>query len=105
MLCATDCPDLRNCRAALTKLDISRRFDSNRGLHRYKLDGKEIDHLPAGEGAQARLEPIYETIEGWKQPTANARSWRPAGPGDQICPPGRGAGGCPIALLSPAPGT
>ena len=39
------------------------------------LDGKEIDHLPAGEGAQARVEPIYETIEGWKEPTANARSW------------------------------
>ena len=33
------------------------------------------DHLPDGEGAQSRVEPIYETIEGWKEPTANARSW------------------------------
>jgi hypothetical protein len=39
------------------------------------LDGKEIDHFPAGEGAQSRVEPIYETIEGWKEPTASARSW------------------------------
>jgi adenylosuccinate synthase len=60
---------------ALTKLDILDGFDTIEVCTGYMLDGKEIDHLPAGEGAQARVVPIYETIEGWKEPTANARSW------------------------------
>src|SRR5260370_17181969 len=57
---------------ALTKLDILDGFDSIEVCTGYRLDGKEIDHLPAGEGAQARVGPIYETIQGWKEPTANA---------------------------------
>src|SRR5947208_10963721 len=60
---------------ALTKLDILDGFDAIDVCTGYRLDGKEIDHLPAGEGAQARVVPIYETIEGWREPTANARSW------------------------------
>ena len=78
---------------ALTKLDILDGFDTIEVCTGYMLDGKEIDHLPAGEGAQARVVPIYETIEGWKEPTANARSYGPAGPGDQICASGRGTRG------------
>ncbi|MGN6149821.1 MAG: adenylosuccinate synthase, partial [Rhizomicrobium sp.] len=60
---------------ALTKLDILDGFDTIEVCTGYRLDGKDIDHLPAGEGAQARVVPVYETSEGWKQPTANARSW------------------------------
>ena len=68
------------------------------------LDGNEIDHLPAGEGAQARVEPIYETVEGWKQPTANARSWADL-PAQAIKYVRRVEElvGCPIALLSTSP--
>src|SRR6266481_4616194 len=70
----------------------------------YTLDGKEIDHLPAGEGAQARIKPVYETIEGWKQPTANARSWADL-PAQAIKYVRRVEElvGCPIALLSTSP--
>src|ERR1044072_9049419 len=39
---------------ALTKLDILDGFDTIEVCTGYMLDGKEIDHLPAGEGAQAR---------------------------------------------------
>jgi len=53
---------------ALTKLDILDGFDTIEVCVGYMLDGKEIDHLPAGEGAQARVVPVYETIEGWKEP-------------------------------------
>ncbi len=60
---------------ALTKLDILDGFEEIRICVGYKLDGKEIDHLPASEGGQARVEPIYETLEGWQQSTAGARSW------------------------------
>ena len=41
----------------------------------YDLDGERIDHLPASQGAQARVTPIYEAIEGWKGTTVGARSW------------------------------
>jgi adenylosuccinate synthase len=60
---------------ALTKLDILDGFDEIKVCVRYLLDGQEIDHLPASQGAQARVEPVYETIEGWQGTTAGARSW------------------------------
>src|SRR6202165_3142212 len=89
---------------ALTKLDILDGFDSIEVCTGYTLDGKEIDHLPAGEGAQARIKPVYETIEGWKQPTANARSWADL-PAQAIKYVRRVEElvGCPIALLSTSP--
>jgi adenylosuccinate synthase len=89
---------------ALTKLDILDGFDRIEVCVGYKLDGKEIDHLPAGEGAQARVEPVYETIEGWKEPTANARSWADL-PAQAIKYVRRVEElvGCPIALLSTSP--
>jgi adenylosuccinate synthase len=89
---------------ALTKLDILDGFDAIEVCVGYKLDGKEIDYLPAGEGAQARIEPIYETIEGWKEPTANARSWADL-PAQAIKYVRRieELVGCPIALLSTSP--
>src|SRR6478609_4056276 len=60
---------------ALTKLDILDRFETLKIGVGYKLDGQTIEHLPAGQSDQARVEPIYETIEGWEGSTANARSW------------------------------
>src|SRR5205807_1929170 len=60
---------------ALTKLDILDGFEEIQVCVGYRLDGREIDYLPAGERAQARVEPIYETIEGWQDSTAGARSW------------------------------
>ena len=89
---------------ALTKLDILDGFDSIDVCVGYKLDGKEIDHLPAGEGAQARVEPVYETIEGWQAPTARARSWADL-PAAAIKYVRRVEElvGCPVALLSTSP--
>src|SRR5476649_2644479 len=89
---------------ALTKLDILDGFDSIEVCTGYMLDGKEIDHLPAGEGAQSRVVPVYETIEGWKELTANARSWADL-PAQAIKYVRRVEElvGCPIALLSTSP--
>jgi adenylosuccinate synthase len=60
---------------ALTKLDVLDGLKSIRIAVGYRLDGKEIDYLPAAEGAQARVEPVYETMEGWQDSTAGARTW------------------------------
>ncbi|HEU4985922.1 MAG TPA: adenylosuccinate synthase [Rhizobiaceae bacterium] len=60
---------------ALTKLDVLDGLDEIKICTGYRLDGEEIDYLPASQGAQARVEPIYETLEGWKDTTRGARSW------------------------------
>jgi adenylosuccinate synthase len=89
---------------ALTKLDILDGFDEVKVCVAYKLDGREIDYLPAGEQAQARVEPVYETIGGWKEPTARARSWAEL-PAQAIKYVRRVEElvGCPVALLSTSP--
>jgi adenylosuccinate synthase len=60
---------------ALTKLDVLDGFAEIKVCVGYKLDGERLDRLPAGQEQQARVEPIYETFEGWSQSTRGARSW------------------------------
>jgi adenylosuccinate synthase len=60
---------------ALTKLDVLDGLEELKICVGYRLDGAEIDYLPAAQGAQARVEPIYEDLEGWKASTEGARSW------------------------------
>ncbi|HEY1613714.1 MAG TPA: adenylosuccinate synthase [Rhizomicrobium sp.] len=60
---------------ALTKLDVLDGMDEIRICTGYELDGREIDHLPVDANEQARLTPVYETIEGWSDSTCGARSW------------------------------
>ena len=60
---------------ALTKLDVLDGLEEIKVCTGYKLDGQLIDYLPASQGAQSRVEAIYETLEGWSGTTAGARSW------------------------------
>jgi adenylosuccinate synthase len=89
---------------ALTKLDILDGFSEIKVCTGYRLDGRTIDHLPAGEHAQARVEPVYETAAGWKERTAGARSWAdlPA-PAIKYVRRIEELIGCPVALLSTSP--
>ena len=89
---------------ALTKLDILDGFEEIKVATSYRLDGKEIDYLPASQSAQARIEPVYETIEGWKGETGRARSWADL-PAQAIKYVRRieELVGVPVALLSTSP--
>lgn len=60
---------------ALTKLDVLDGLETINVCTGYRLDGELIDYLPASQGAQARAEPVYETLEGWSGSTAGARTW------------------------------
>jgi adenylosuccinate synthase len=60
---------------ALTKLDVLDGLKELKVCVGYELDGQRIDFLPASMGAQAAVKPIYETLEGWSETTAGARSW------------------------------
>ena len=89
---------------ALTKLDILDGMREIKVCVAYRLGGEEIDYLPAGEHAQARVEPVYEAVEGWQAPTARARSWAEL-PAQAIKYVRRVEElvGCPVALLSTSP--
>jgi adenylosuccinate synthase len=60
---------------ALTKLDVLDGLKELKVCIGYELDGERVDRLPASQAGQASAVPIYETLEGWEQSTAQARSW------------------------------
>jgi adenylosuccinate synthase len=60
---------------AFTKLDVLDGFKEIKVCTGYRLGGEVLDRLPASTELQARVEPIYETIEGWSDSTRGARSW------------------------------
>ncbi len=60
---------------ALTKLDVLDGMDALKVCTAYKINGQEIDHLPAQAAQQAEAEPVYESFDGWQQSTQGARSW------------------------------
>jgi adenylosuccinate synthase len=60
---------------ALTKLDVLDGFEEIAICTGYKLGDETLDYYPTHAADQARVEPIYETMPGWQESTAGARSW------------------------------
>jgi adenylosuccinate synthase len=89
---------------ALTKLDVLDGFDELKICIGYDLDGERIDHLPMAAELQARVTPIYETLPGWSETTAGARSWADL-PAQAIKYVRRIEEliDCPVAMLSTSP--
>ena len=89
---------------ALTKLDVLDGFTELNICTGYKLDGKILDYFPSAADHQARVEPIYETMEGWSGSTEGARSFHdlPATAIKYIVRLQEMIG-CPVALLSTSP--
>jgi adenylosuccinate synthase len=54
---------------ALTKLDVLDALDEIKVCVGYNLDGKKCDSLPAVSQDLRRVEPVYETLRGWKTET------------------------------------
>ena len=61
---------------ALTKLDVLDGIEKLRVCVGYKVNGEEVDHLPASTILQSRVEPIYQAVEGWSESTKGARTWQ-----------------------------
>jgi adenylosuccinate synthase len=89
---------------ALTKLDVLDGFEELKICVAYDLDGTRIDHLPTAAALQARVRPVYETLPGWSETTAGARSWAEL-PAQAIKYVRRIEEliGCPVAMLSTSP--
>ncbi len=60
---------------ALTKIDVLDGFEKIKICVGYKVDGRDYDYLPPHSADQAKVEPIYEEMDGWEGTTAGARSW------------------------------
>ena len=70
----------------------------------YRIGDEVLDHLPADANLQARLTPVYETLQGWTETTQGARSWAQL-PANAIKYVRRVEEliGAPVALLSTSP--
>lgn len=69
---------------ALTKLDILDTLDEIKICTNYRLDGNILESPPALIEDLARVEPIYEILEGWKADTSQIRSYERL-PAKAIC--------------------
>lgn len=89
---------------SLTKLDVLDGMDELRICTGYRVNGVEMDHLPAAAALQAAAEPIYESLPGWHETTYGARRWADL-PAAAIKYVKRVEEliGCPVALLSTSP--
>src|ERR1700684_4423313 len=79
-------------------------FTRSRSASGNPRTGGSMDSPPAGEGARGEVEPIYETVDGWREGTARARSWADL-PAQAIKYVRRLEEliGCPAAVLSTSP--
>ena len=59
---------------ALTKLDVLDELEEIKMCFKYKIDGKEIDYLPAAVDDQMKVKPVYKTFDGWKKSTKGIRN-------------------------------
>lgn len=60
---------------ALMKLDVLDKLDEIKVCTHYMMDGKRVDLLPFGLESGQDVEPVYETLPGWKQNISGARKF------------------------------
>lgn len=86
---------------ALTKLDVLSGFEQVKICTGYKLDGRQIDDLPALASELARVEPIYQTFPAWEGNLEKAAAFSDLPPElSHFVRALSAAVGCPVAVLS-----
>ena len=58
---------------AVTKLDVLDTFSEIPVCVGYRLDGEQVDSMPADLESVERVEPVYETLPGWQKELTEAR--------------------------------
>jgi adenylosuccinate synthase len=61
--------------ACVTLLDVLDDLDEIRICLGYKSQGRALDAMPASAELTAGVEPVYETLPGWKRDTTGIRRW------------------------------
>jgi adenylosuccinate synthase len=59
---------------AITKMDVLSGFDEIRVCTAYRYDGKETSRFPSETQTLERVEPVYETLPGWKEDISQVAS-------------------------------
>lgn len=60
---------------AITRLDILDKLPAVKICVAYKYNGKIINEFPASLNVLSQVEPVYEELPGWQQPTSHIRSY------------------------------
>jgi adenylosuccinate synthase len=60
---------------ALTKLDVLGGLEEIKLCVAYKYKGQTIYYPPQEENGLAEVEPVYETLPGWKEDISSCRSF------------------------------
>jgi len=60
---------------ALTKLDVLDELDEVKVCVGYRINGVRVDTFPAVSHELRLIEPIYETLPGWKSPTVGVTEY------------------------------
>jgi adenylosuccinate synthase len=60
---------------ALTKMDVLDSFDEITICTGYNLDGKVLKGIPADAATLERVQPVYETVRGWKSSLEGIRTY------------------------------
>lgn len=60
---------------AVTKLDVLDELEEVKICVAYEIDGEHCENFPSSARKFTRCRPIYKTLPGWRQSTANCRSW------------------------------
>ncbi len=58
---------------AITKLDVLDSMAEIPLCVAYRLEGEELDEIPAEADRLAYVEPVYDVLPGWQRPTGEAR--------------------------------
>jgi len=61
---------------ALTKIDVLDTFEEIKVCVGYNLNGQQIDYFPSSEFDQDKIEPVYESFEGWNSTTTGIDSFK-----------------------------
>jgi adenylosuccinate synthase len=59
---------------AITKLDVLDELEEIKVCVAYEIDGQHCQDLPSNARHFAQCKPIYKTVPGWQQSTANCRT-------------------------------
>ena len=57
---------------AITHLDVLDRFEEIPVCVGYRIEGRDVPHLPNQIQQLAKCEPVYETLPGWRSDTSKA---------------------------------
>jgi len=55
-------------------MDVLGHLDEIRVCVAYEVDGERLEHFPCDASTLRNIQPIYETLQGWKQDVTGARS-------------------------------